>query len=78
MIFKYQFDPTEVSSAREKTQNMAILSNLDKAPVAKRTKTGGDEVLNVRKAVKIASQGRGSAALARQSDGGKSKKKGKR
>jgi regulator of ribosome biosynthesis len=77
-VLTKQFDPTEVSSGHEKTQNLAIFSKLDKEPLAKRTKSGGDEVLNVRKAVKIASQGKGSAALVRQSEGGKGKKRGKR
>lgn len=52
---------------------MEILSKLDREPSVKKSKSGGD-VLNVRKAVKFASQGKGSAALARQSSGGKGKK----
>ena len=72
----HQFDPAEVSASDEKSQNMAILSKLDREPAAKKAK-GGDEVLNVRKAVKIASKGKGSAALARESSGAR-KQKGKR
>lgn len=55
---------------------MAILSKLDREPATKKPKNGGD-VLNVRKAVRFASKGKGSAALARDV-GGKKGKKGKR
>ena len=70
-----QFDPTEVSADREKSQNLAILSKLDKDPGAKKAKKseGGDDVLNVRKAIRSASKGKGSASLARSSSGKKSK-----
>ena len=73
-----QFDPTEVSAEREKSQNLAILSKLDKDPGAKKAKKakkseGGDDVLNVRKAIRSASKGKGSASLARSSSGKKSK-----
>ena len=54
---------------------MAILSKLDREPTSKKRKVGGDDVLNVRKAVKIASKGKGSAALARESGGQKRKSK---
>lgn len=56
---------------------MAILSKLGQEPSAKKSRADGSDVLNVRKAVRFASQGKGSAALARQSSGGKGKK-GKR
>lgn len=65
-----QFEPTEVSSASEKSQNMAILSRLEREPATKKA-NGGSEVLNARKAVRFASKGRGSAALAKESDGAK-------
>ncbi|KAI0092696.1 ribosome biogenesis regulatory protein-domain-containing protein [Irpex rosettiformis] len=74
---KRKFEPAEVSSSTEKSHNLAILSKLDREPSAKKAKSGGDDVLNVRKAVRFASKGKGSAALARQSGGGKGKK-GKR
>ena len=72
----HQFEATEVSADREKSQNLSILSKLDREPATKRVK-GGDEVLNVRKAVRAASKGKGSAALAKESSGKKGKK-GKR
>lgn len=74
-----QFDPTERPAESEKQNNMAILAKLDKEPAAKKSKkseSGGSDVLNVRKAIRSASKGKGSAALARDS-GGKGKK-GKR
>ena len=78
----YQFDPTEISADREKSHNLDIISKLDKGPTvkkAKRSESGGDDVLNVRKAIRSASKGKGSAALARSSSGQKGKgKAGKR
>ncbi|KAH9943207.1 RRS1-domain-containing protein [Epithele typhae] len=74
---KRKFEPTETSAENEKSQNLAILSKLDKNPSAKKSRTGessGNDVLNVRKAIRSASRGRGSAALAR----GGSKSRGKR
>lgn len=52
---------------------MDILSKLGREPEAKKSKIGGD-VLNVRKAVRFASKGKGSAALAQDTHG----KRGKR
>lgn len=75
--FFIQFDATEVSAAAEKSHNMDILSRLGREPSARKPKTDGSDVVNVRKAVKFASQGKGSAALARQSTGNKGKR-GKR
>lgn len=77
--YDLQFDPTERPAESEKQNNMAILAKLDKEPAAKKSKkseSGGSDVLNVRKAIRSASKGKGSAALARDS-GGKGKK-GKR
>lgn len=71
-----KFDPAEISASSEKSNNLALLSKLDREPTTKKSKTG-DSVLNVRKAVRFASQGRGSAALARDSAGSKGRK-GKR
>lgn len=72
----HQFDPTEASASAEKSQNMAIFSKLDREPSAKKAKDG-DEGLNVRKAVRFASKGKGSAALARTSGAGKQRGKRK-
>ncbi|KAH9938030.1 ribosome biogenesis regulatory protein-domain-containing protein [Fomitopsis serialis] len=72
---KRKFDPTEVSATAEKSHNLAILQKLDREPAAKKVKfSGGDQVLNVRKAIRSVSKGKGSAALAREGGGGKAKK----
>ncbi|OJT05386.1 Ribosome biogenesis regulatory protein -like protein [Trametes pubescens] len=76
---KRKFEPTEMAAANEKSNNMAILAKLDKEPTVKKSRkseSSGSDVLNVRKAIRSASKGKGSAALARDS-GGKGKK-GKR
>ncbi|EKM59111.1 uncharacterized protein PHACADRAFT_249336 [Phanerochaete carnosa HHB-10118-sp] len=70
---KRKFEAAEVSADTEKLQNMSILSKLDREPATKKAK-GGDGVLNVRKAVRAASKGKGSAALAKESGGKKGKK----
>ncbi|KAI9068456.1 RRS1-domain-containing protein [Trametes sanguinea] len=74
-----QFEPTEMSAESEKSHNLAILSKLDKEPAAKKSKKSaeGSDVLNVRKAIRATSKGKGSAALASGGKGGKGKK-GKR
>ncbi|PIL37382.1 hypothetical protein GSI_01076 [Ganoderma sinense ZZ0214-1] len=77
---KRKFEPTEISASQEKSQNLAILSKLGKGPMTKKSEkssqSSGGEVLNVRKAIRTVSKGKGSAALAR---GGSTKgKKGKR
>lgn len=76
-----QFDPTEVSASSEKSHNLAIISKLDREPLAKKAKktesgSGGD-VLNVRKAIRSASKGKGSAALVGDRGGGKGQKRRK-
>ncbi|CAL1700503.1 unnamed protein product [Somion occarium] len=74
---KRKFDAAEVSAEKEKSSNLTILSKLDREPAAKKSKnSSGDSVLNVRKAVRAVSGGRGSATLARKA-GGKGNK-GKR
>jgi len=81
---KRKFEPAEASVEREKQNNLALLSKLDGAPKQKKARKdgdGGDGVLNVRKAVRFASQGKGSIALAKRasgSDKGKKSFKGKR
>ncbi|KAI0082348.1 RRS1-domain-containing protein [Panus rudis PR-1116 ss-1] len=69
---KRKFDPTEVSADQEKANNLALLSKLDREPAVKKSKKS-DDVLNVRKAVRAVSRGKGSTALTKA--GGK---KGKR
>jgi len=75
---KRRFDPTEVPAERETSNNLAILSKLDREPAARRSKYSADQVLNVRKAVRHASKGQGSVALARNSSGGKGGQRGRR
>ncbi|KAH9850832.1 ribosome biogenesis regulatory protein-domain-containing protein [Lenzites betulinus] len=75
---KRKFEPTEIAAANEKSNNMAILAKLDREPSSKKSKhsaqgSNSSDVLNVRKAIRTASRGKGSAALARES-GGKGKK----
>ncbi|KAI0660737.1 ribosome biogenesis regulatory protein-domain-containing protein [Cubamyces menziesii] len=82
---KRKFEPTIMPAESEKSHNLAILAKLDKEPAAKKSKkstpsSGGSDVLNVRKAIRTASKGKGSAALAREgsSSKGSKGKKGKR
>ncbi|KAL4243876.1 Ribosome biogenesis regulatory protein [Abortiporus biennis] len=70
---KRKFDPAEVSANQEKSNNLAILSKIDREPVTKKSRKSvpessstGNDVLNVRKAVRFASKGRGGVALARE------------
>ncbi|KAK7695367.1 hypothetical protein QCA50_000001 [Cerrena zonata] len=73
---KRKFDPAEVSADKEKSSNMAILSQLGREPGDKKSRKSGDNVVNVRKAVRAVSGGKGSAALAQRSNG--KGRKGKR
>ncbi|EPQ59177.1 RRS1-domain-containing protein [Gloeophyllum trabeum ATCC 11539] len=75
---KRKFEPNERSIEEEKKNSLAIISKLEnESKRAKKEKSGGDEVLNVRKAIRSASGGKGSAALTRNSSKPKGKK-GKR
>lgn len=64
----------------EKSASLALIQKMDGQ--SKRAKTSsnadGEEVLNVRKAVRFASKGRGGAALAREQAGGKTGRGGRR
>ncbi|PCH40897.1 RRS1-domain-containing protein [Wolfiporia cocos MD-104 SS10] len=65
----------KVSADAEKSRDLAIIQKLEREPSAKKAKSSsGNGVLNVRKAIRAASKGKGSAALARESGGGKGKK----
>ena len=66
-----QFDPTERSVEEEKKASLALISKLDSS--GKKSK-GGDDVLNVRKAIRSVSKGKGSAALAQEASSKRSKK----
>ncbi|KIJ69772.1 hypothetical protein HYDPIDRAFT_142338 [Hydnomerulius pinastri MD-312] len=78
---KRKFDPAEASGEQEKQTSLAILSKLDgDTKRARKEKGGGDDVLNVRKAIRTASRGRGGVALGREAGrgGAKGKRGGKR
>ncbi|KAL5487707.1 RRS1 [Sanghuangporus weigelae] len=61
---KRKFDPTERSVEEEKKASLALISKLDSS--GRKRKGGGDDVLNVRKAIRNASKGKGSVALAQE------------
>ncbi|KAL4076398.1 ribosome biogenesis regulatory protein-domain-containing protein [Scleroderma citrinum] len=76
---KRKFDPAEMSAEREKQASLAVLSQLDgDAKRAKVERGTGDDVVNVRKAIRAVSKGQGGVALGRQSDKGSKSKRGKR
>ena len=67
-----QFEPIEAPVEREKAANLALIQKIEKEPRQKKAKKdAGDDVLNVRKAIRVTSGGKGSAALAKSSRGGK-------
>ncbi|KAF9048111.1 RRS1-domain-containing protein [Hymenopellis radicata] len=75
---KRKFDPAEASIESEKNASIALLSKMDSDAKKMRRapeREKGDAVLNVRKAVRFASKGRGGVALGR--DASKVKGKGK-
>lgn len=73
-----QFDPTEASSHDEKQASLALLQRMDSDARKMRSEPRKeDSVLNVRKAVRFASKGRGGLALGREVAGGKSRRGGK-
>jgi regulator of ribosome biosynthesis len=78
--FFLKFEPTEAPLEQEKKASLALLSKMD-SDARKTKKDHGataetDEVLNVRKAMRFASKGRGGAALGREKAGaGRSGKK---
>lgn len=76
-----QFDPTESSVRDEAKSSLALLSRMDsdyKKTRREHEPSVGEGVLNVRKAVRFASKGRGNIALGREvSKGGQKSKRGK-
>ncbi|KAF8574199.1 RRS1-domain-containing protein [Ramaria rubella] len=69
---KRKFDPNETPADTERLASLAIASKIDgttKRP--KRSGEGGDDVLNVRKAIRSVSKGKGASALAPRGRGGK-------
>lgn len=74
-----QFEPTEAPVEREKAANLALIHKMEKEPRQKKAKKDtGDDVLNVRKAIRAASGGRGSVAPVKPPRGGKAKGKSRR
>ncbi|KAI0258491.1 ribosome biogenesis regulatory protein-domain-containing protein [Gloeopeniophorella convolvens] len=76
---KRKFDPTEKPVESEKSANLALIKKLGSDPSSKKARreavNGEGDVLNVRKAVRFASKGAGSAALARKSSATDGKKR---
>ncbi|KAL0950220.1 hypothetical protein HGRIS_010209 [Hohenbuehelia grisea] len=71
---KRKFEPTERSLDQEKQASLALLSKMDSDSKKMRREPASEEnVLNVRKAVRFASKGRGGLALGRDAAGGKSR-----
>ncbi|KAF8555386.1 RRS1-domain-containing protein [Imleria badia] len=63
---KRKFDPAEASAEQEKQSSLALLSKLEGETKRARKEKGGDDVLNVRKAIRTVSKGRGGVALGRE------------
>ncbi|TFY72325.1 hypothetical protein EVG20_g663 [Dentipellis fragilis] len=74
---KRKFDPAETSVESEKKSNLALLGKLDGESKRPRKAGGGDDTLNVRKAVRFASKGQGGVSLARKAGGASGGQKGR-
>lgn len=62
-----QFDPTEVSVEQEKNTSLSLLAKMDSDRKKMRKEPRAEETeLNVRKAVRFASKGKGGLALGRE------------
>lgn len=76
-----QFEPAEASVEAEKKASLVLISKLDGSAGKKSRKSDGpaaDGVVNVRKAVRFASKGRGNVALASSKDSKRPKGKGRK
>lgn len=74
----FQFDPTEASAHDEKQASLALIQRMDSDAKKMRSEPRKEEsLLNVRKAVRFASKGRGGLALGREVASGKSRRGGK-
>lgn len=63
----FQFDPTEVSVEQEKNASLSLLAKMDSDHKKMRKEPRAEETeLNVRKAVRFASRGKGGLALGRE------------
>lgn len=64
----FQFDPAEAPADAERNASLALLNKMESdAKKTRREPDAQDNVLNVRKAVRFASKGRGALALAKDS-----------
>jgi regulator of ribosome biosynthesis len=85
-LWVHQFEPNEGDLQAEKAASLALLSKLDHTDPSstskKPRKEGKDDILNVRKAVRYETKGKGATALAGKASSGKKDraggKKGKR
>jgi len=69
-----QFDPTEAPIEKEKAANLSLIQKMEREPRQKKAKKDTrDDVLNIRKAIRATSGGKGSIALAKSSGGGGAK-----
>ncbi|TFK43810.1 ribosome biogenesis regulatory protein-domain-containing protein [Crucibulum laeve] len=76
---KRKFDPTEAPIDHEKEASLALISRMESDSKKTRREPQPEEsVLNVRKAVRFASKGRGGIALGRESAGGRGRGRGGR
>jgi len=76
---KRKIEPTEAPAEQEKAANLALIQRMEKEPPKKKAKKDtADDVLNVRKAIRATSRGKGSVALAKSSGRGKTKGKSRR
>jgi regulator of ribosome biosynthesis len=77
---KRKFEPNELSGEAERKASMSIIASLERGGAAKKALKDGNksDVLNVRKAVRFASGGRGGAALGRELNGSEKSTKKRR
>ncbi|PWN36118.1 RRS1-domain-containing protein [Meira miltonrushii] len=72
---KRKFEANEVDASKERASHMALLNKMTNGTLAASKRNGDKDLVNVRKAVRFASDGKGSRVLA--GDKGKPKGKGK-
>lgn len=77
---KRKFDSNEQAGDSERKTSLALLSKMDSDSRKMRTRpsSGGDETINVRKAVKFVSKGKGAVAMGKEAASKKKFKSGKR
>ncbi|KIL70305.1 hypothetical protein M378DRAFT_189851 [Amanita muscaria Koide BX008] len=76
---KRKFNPTEENAEDERKASLALLSKIESdAKKMRKDPQREDNIVNVRKAIRHASKGKGALAMAGKSDGKGNKRKGKR